>query len=172
MKKIIVFAAIVAAVFAGVCVGEFFGSSHKDSERRLAFERGYRDGFESGIGKMAGLLGVPYGGRCEVRGNLSFPLRGTKRGDGDGIYTLDAWEVNGKRHCASVNVVLGSPEEASRIIGKLGFGGSGRFVGYETLEAVGIPTWLNDGELCSTDYSIENRFVITEVMSDGKGSVQ
>ena len=153
----VMFVAIALATVVGFYVGNIFGSAHQDANRRLAFEEGYQKGLKEGNDGRVGLLGVPFGERCEVWGRLSFPLRNTKRGSEDGVYTLETWDVNGKHFYVSINVIFEKPEEAKRVMDE----GYGHFFGYETLEAHGIPAWLNDGNLCATDYFIENRFVIT-----------
>ena len=146
-------------------LGEAAGSAHKASETTFAHWRGLREGFVNGARGRKGLLGVPFGERCEIDGRLIRPLKETKRDREECVHVLETEYVNGKWHRQSLIVVLGNEENAKRIKDKLYAGQSGHFVGYETLVAVGSPEWDGNRDEGSAGYSIENRFVITEVTS-------
>ena len=160
-KKKIGVVTVIAVVGAfGVCcfkVGLLSGEAHKTWERNRAFN----EGFEKGKSCKTGALGVPLGTKCEVFGWLDRPSPPlTKRDDADNIFYLDIHSVNGRECRVSLRVLLNKDEEAR-------FCERHEFVGYETIEAEGVPAWLNEGRVTATDYFVEHYFVITDALCNG-----
>ena len=150
--------ALVGAVGIGSFgVGLLAGEAHKTVERMLAF----KEGFEKGKSFKSGVLGVPLGTKCEVYGWLDRPSPPlTKRDDADNIFYLDIHSVNGRECRVSLRVLL-NKDEAARFCKRH------EFVGYETIEAEGVPAWLNEGRVTATDYFVEHYFVITDALCNG-----
>ena len=146
---------LVVTMCFGLFVGMLVGTAHKSIERQLAF----KEGFESGKSCKTGALGVPLGARCEVDGWLERPRRHSRKiDDAENVFYLDVSSVNGKG-CRARLKTLVNKDDAER------FKQAHRFVGYETINAEGVPDWLNDGRVSATDYFVEHYFVITDVKS-------
>ena len=160
MEKIGVVTVIAVVGAFGVCcfkVGLMSGEAHKTWERNRAFN----EGFEKGKSCKTGALGVPLGTKCEVFGWLDRPSPPlTKRDDADNIFYLDIHSVNGRECRVSLRVLL-NKDEAARFCKRH------EFVGYESIEAEGVPAWCNEGRVAATDYFVEHYFVITDALCNG-----
>ena len=155
-----VIAVVGALGFVSFKVGLLAGAAHKVIEKQLAFKAG----FEAGKSCKIGALGVPLGTKCEVFGWLDRPSPPlTKCDDADNIFYLDIHSVNGRECRVSLRVLL-NKDEAARFCKRH------EFVGYETIEAEGVPAWLNEGRVTATDYFVEHYFVITDALCNGTGT--
>ena len=156
---VIAMIAFVGALnFVSFRVGLVAGEAHKSVERMLAF----KEGFEKGKSCKTGALGVPLGTKCEVFGWLNKPLPPLKkRDDADNVFYLDVRSVNGRKCRVSLRVLL-NKDEAVRFCERH------KFVGYETIEAEGVPAWFNEERVAATDYFVEHYFVITDAPASGQ----